>query len=105
MELAEYLQAPVITTGEGRGSISDKNYLSIGSFRFKNDSFFDKQIDKYDLIVAIGTRMAYPEYLAGQKILQIDIDEEEIGRNYEEIQPNIHTELKCRQYKQIYNDR
>lgn len=83
VELAEHLQAPVITTGEGRGSISDKNYLSIGSFRFKNDTFFDRQIDKYDLIVAVGTRMAYPEYLSGQKILQIDIDEEEIGRNYE----------------------
>ena len=26
--------------------------------------------------------MAYPEFLKGQKVLQIDIDEEEIGRNY-----------------------
>ena len=47
--LAEYLQAPVITTGEGRGSISDRSYLSIGSFRFKNDKFFENRIDDYDL--------------------------------------------------------
>ena len=81
--LAEYLQAPVITTGEGRGSISDRSYLSIGSFRFRNDKFFENRIDDYDLIVAVGTRMASPGFLKGQKILQIDIDEEEIGRNYE----------------------
>ena len=80
--LAEYLQAPVITTGEGRGSISDRSYLSIGSFRFRNDKFFENRIDDYDLIVAVGTRMASPGFLKGQKILQIDIDEEEIGRNY-----------------------
>ena len=80
--IAEFLQAPVITTGEGRGAISDRNHLSIGSFRFKNDTFFENRIDDHDLIIAVGTRMAYPEFLKGQKVLQIDIDEEEIGRNY-----------------------
>ncbi len=80
--IAEFLQAPVITTGEGRGAISDRSHLSIGSFRFKNDTFFENRIDDHDLIIAVGTRMAYPEFLKGQKILQIDIDEEEIGRNY-----------------------
>tara|TARA_Y100001960_G_scaffold129552_1_gene137866 strand:+ start:1372 stop:2985 length:1614 start_codon:yes stop_codon:yes gene_type:complete len=82
-ELAEFLQAPVITTGEGRGAITDRHYLSIGSFRFKHDTFFDSEIENYDLVVAVGTRMAYPQYLKGQKVLQIDIDDEEIGRNYD----------------------
>ena len=81
-ELAEFLQAPVITTGEGRGSISDRNHLSIGSFRFKNDKFFEESIQSYDLIIAVGTRLAYPELLTGQTVLQIDIDPHEIGRNY-----------------------
>ena len=80
--IAAFLQAPVITTGEGRGAISDRSHLSIGSFRFKNDTFFENRIDDHDLIIAVGTRMAYPEFLKGQKVLQIDIDEEEIGRNY-----------------------
>ena len=80
--IAEFLQAPVITTGEGRGAISDRSHLSIGSFRFKNDTYFENRIDDHDLIIAVGTRMAYPEFLKGQKVLQIDIDEEEIGRNY-----------------------
>jgi len=81
-KLAEFLQAPVITTGEGRGSISDRNYLSIGSFRFKNDRFFEDKIQDYDLILAVGTRLAYPEFLNGQIVLQVDIDPQELGRNY-----------------------
>ena len=81
--IAEFLQAPVITTGEGRGAISDRSHLSIGSFRFKNDTFFENHIDDHDLVIAVGTRLAYPEFLKGQKVLQIDIDEEEIGRNYD----------------------
>lgn len=85
-ELAEYLQAPVITTGEGRGSISDKNYLSMGSFRFKNDTFFENEINDFDLVIAVGTRMLNTEYFEKQKILQIDIDDEEIGRNYKNTQ-------------------
>lgn len=80
--IAEFLQAPVITTGEGRGSISDRSHLSLGSFRFKNDTFFENRIDDHDLVIAVGTRLAYPEFLTNQKVLQIDIDEAEIGRNY-----------------------
>ena len=33
-------------------------------------------------MIAVGTRLAYPEFLTNQKVLQIDIDEAEIGRNY-----------------------
>ena len=71
--IAEFLQAPVITTGEGRGAISDRSHLSIGSFRFKNDTFFENHIDDHDLVIAVGTRLAYPEFLKGQKVLQIDL--------------------------------
>ena len=81
--LAEFLQAPVITTAEGRGAISDRSHLSIGSFRFKNDTFFENKIQNYDLVVAVGTRLLNNQQLTGQKVLQIDIDDEEIGRNYE----------------------
>jgi len=81
--LAEFLQAPVIATGEGRGAISDRSYLSIGSFRFKNDTFFENRIQDYDLVVAVGTRFLNNQQLTGQKVLQIDIDDEEIGRNYD----------------------
>lgn len=76
--VAEFLQAPVITTAEGKGAISDRHYLSVGSLRLRNDS-----MDDHDLVLAVGTRLAYPDILK-QKVIQIDIDEEEVGRNYED---------------------
>ncbi|MCI0439966.1 MAG: thiamine pyrophosphate-dependent enzyme, partial [Chloroflexi bacterium] len=79
--LAEYLQAPVIMTGEGKGAISDRHYLSMGSLRFRNDPFRER-LSKSDVVLAVGTRLAFPELLDGQQVIQIDIDEREIGRNY-----------------------
>jgi acetolactate synthase-1/2/3 large subunit len=31
----------------------------------------------------VGTRLAFPAWLDGQRVVQIDIDDEEVGRNYE----------------------
>ena len=42
-----------------------------------------KTIPKFDVILAVGTRMAFPAYLDGQQVVQIDIDPAELGRNYE----------------------
>ena len=82
LKVAEHLQAPVIATAEGRGSISDKHYLSLGGLRLRNDPVA-KDDPKFDLILAVGTRMAFPAYLDGQQVVQIDIDPAELGRNYE----------------------
>ena len=81
-KLAEHLQAPVITTGEGRGALSDHHYLSIGSLRRSNEPFLE-EMSESDVILAVGTRLATPGVLNGQKVVQIDIDEAEVGRNYE----------------------
>ncbi|MFP6652325.1 MAG: thiamine pyrophosphate-dependent enzyme [Dehalococcoidia bacterium] len=80
VKVAEFLQAPVITTAEGKGAISDRHYLSIGSVRFRSD-VMAAQMEKHDIVLAVGTRLASPDMLK-QKVIQIDIDEEEIGRNY-----------------------
>ena len=37
----------------------------------------------HDIAVLVGTRNAYPGFLS-QKVIQIDIDPEEIGRNYDD---------------------
>ena len=37
LKVAEHLQAPVISTPEGKGAISDRHYLSLGSLWLRND--------------------------------------------------------------------
>ena len=81
VKLAEYLQAPVISTAEGKGALSDRHYLSLGALRLRNDTIVQAG-SKHDLILAVGTRMASPALLSGQKVIQIDVDPEELGRNY-----------------------
>ncbi|MCH8868985.1 MAG: thiamine pyrophosphate-binding protein [Chloroflexi bacterium] len=81
IKVAERLQAPIMATAEGKGTVSDHHYLSLGTPRTRDDPFHD-YMARYDVILAVGTRMASPNIMRGQKIVQIDIDEAEIGRNY-----------------------
>jgi acetolactate synthase-1/2/3 large subunit len=79
--LAEYLQAPVITTAEGKGALSDRHELCLGALRLRQDPLTD-YIAQTDVVLAVGTRLASPQILSGQTVVQIDVDEAEIGRNY-----------------------
>ena len=81
VKVAEHLQAPVISTAEGKGAVSDRHYLSLGSLRVRNDPI--ARSSGHDVILAVGTRMAFPNLLDGQQVVQIDIDAEELGRNYD----------------------
>ena len=82
LQVAEHLQAPVITSPEGKGAISDRHPLALGAHRLRNDPVAREE-PHFDAILAVGTRMANPAWLGGQRIVQIDIDEAELGRNYE----------------------
>ena len=82
LKLAEHIQAPVIATAEGRGSISDRHPMSLEGLRLRNDPIA-KDDPKFDLIISVGTRMAFPTYLDGQQVIQIDVDPTELGRNYD----------------------
>ena len=82
VKLAELLAAPVITTGEGKGAISDDHYLSLGVARGPTDPLRELVHDS-DLILAIGTRFATAMPHKTQQVIQIDIDSEEVGRNHE----------------------
>ena len=79
--LAEHLQAPVIATAEGKGIISDRHPLSLGSLWLRNDTVAGEN-SSHDLVLAVGTRLAFPMWLGGQQVVQIDADEQELGRNY-----------------------
>jgi acetolactate synthase-1/2/3 large subunit len=81
-KLAEFLQAPVVTTAEGKGAISDHHPLALGALWLRNDTIAREQFG-HDVILAVGTRLVTSQWLAGQQVVQIDVDPEEIGRHYE----------------------
>ena len=81
-KLAEHMQMPVIATAEGKGVISDRHPLSLGSLWLRNDTVAGKD-SSHDLVLAVGTRLAFPMWLGGQQVVQIDVDADELGRNYD----------------------
>lgn len=80
-QLAELLHAPVVTTDEGKGSISEDHYLSLGS---ANSAAYTA-ISMTDTFLVIGSRVAPRRNQrlveSGKTIIQIDIDPNEMGNN------------------------
>lgn len=80
-EVASILQAPVVMTSNGKGAVSDRDPLAqniIAGIDLVKDA---------DVIFAVGTRFVDPSTAiwklpAGRTVIQMDIDAEEIGRNY-----------------------
>ena len=83
MRVAEHLQAPIITSPEGKGAISERHPLALGAHRLRNDPVAREE-PNFDAILAVGTRLANPAWLGGQRVVQIDVDPDELGRNYED---------------------
>ncbi len=91
-ELAEYLGIPVGTTLSGKGVVDETHPLSVGSTGLWGKSSANETALESDLIFAVGTR--FSEFDTGlwepthvfaippSKLVQIDIDPQEIGRNY-----------------------
>src|SRR5262249_57942587 len=71
--VAEHLQAAVIMTAEGKGSLSDANNLSLGAALWPG-SPVRLFLDRADLVLAVGTRMAMAALQPGQQVVQIDVD-------------------------------
>ena len=85
LDLAEALNAPVITTPEGKGAIPENSPLSLGSFYYAHGPGHIA-LPQADVILAVGSRMLFtPNVPWGiqphQKVVQIDADPEELGRN------------------------
>jgi len=79
--LAEFLQAPVLTTAEGKGALSDRHPLALGAMRLRQDPIVE-YLAQTDVVLAVGTRLAFPQLFNGQTVVQIDVDASEVGRNY-----------------------
>jgi acetolactate synthase-1/2/3 large subunit len=90
--LAEALGAPVAYSLMGKGAISDSHPLAVGMTGFWGTPAANRLCREADVILAIGTRFAeasssswIPKYtfaVGPTKVIQVDIDEEEIGKNY-----------------------
>ena len=86
LNLAELLQAPVINTPEGKGAISSRSYLSLGTAKAGQARPDLDPLHLYakecDLILAVGTRFATHTLDPDLPVVQIDVDTEEAGRNH-----------------------
>jgi acetolactate synthase-1/2/3 large subunit len=90
-KLSERLRIPVATTQKGKGVFPEDHVLSLGVFGFAGSPQADAIIlsEETDLLLAIGTSFGElsthawdPRVGHGRRILQIDVDPNEIGKNY-----------------------
>ena len=79
--VAEYLQAGVVQSAEGKGAISDESDLSLGAALWPRNPL-RQYIDAADVVLAVGSRLALAGFPSDHQVIQIDVDEEEIGRNH-----------------------
>ncbi|MFQ6080659.1 MAG: biosynthetic-type acetolactate synthase large subunit [Candidatus Bathyarchaeia archaeon] len=87
LALAELLMAPVATTLMGKGCFPENHPLSLGDIGMHGTSEANKLILEADVLLAVGTRFSdrttgkLDEFCPDAKIIHIDIDSAEIGKN------------------------
>lgn len=79
--VAEHLQAGVVTSPEGKGALSDHSDLSLGAALFR-ESPVRGEVDSAEVVLAVGSRLALAMLRPDQSVVQVDVDPDEIGRNY-----------------------
>ncbi|MEN6326655.1 MAG: biosynthetic-type acetolactate synthase large subunit [Syntrophomonas sp.] len=88
-ELAEKRKIPVTTTLMGMGAFPGSNYLSLGMLGMHGTCYANYAIGESDLLIAIGVR--FDDRVTGKidtfaphaRVIHIDIDAAEIGKNVE----------------------
>lgn len=90
MELAEFLFAPVVTSNGKSGIVPDDYPLSIGRLGSKANKVALDTVAEADVVVAFGctfneqTTCGFSDniFAPDVKLIQVDIDPRQIGRNY-----------------------
>jgi acetolactate synthase-1/2/3 large subunit len=88
LSLAEHLQAGIATSPEGKGIIDERHDLSLGSGVFPT-SALNAYGATCDVILAVGTRLVRPPFPSEQRVIHLDVDAEEMGRQHANTQPLI----------------
>jgi acetolactate synthase-1/2/3 large subunit len=87
VKLAELVMAPVATSLMGKGSIPETHPLSMGMLGMHGRAEANTTVEEADLIIAVGMRFSdrstgrLEEFGKNAKIIHIDIDPAEIGKN------------------------
>ncbi len=79
--VADYLQAGVIESAEGKGAVSDQSEVALGA-ALAWQGPLRRHLLAADVILAVGTRFALAAAKPEQQVVQIDIDPDELGRNH-----------------------
>ena len=88
-ELAETINAPVATSLLGKGAFDETNDLALGMLGMHGRKVSNDYINESDLLIAIGVRFSdrttgrLDSFVPDTKVIHIDIDPAEIGKNVE----------------------
>ena len=82
LQLAEFLQAPLMGTQDSKGVVPENSPFYVGT-NYASVGPADVVFPDTDVLLAIGTRLLFRELPDGDqpRIIHIDIDPDEIGRN------------------------
>ncbi len=87
IKFAELIQAPVVTTLMGKGAIPEIHPLCLGIMGMHGRAEANHAVEEADLIIAVGVRFAdrtimrLDLFAQDAKVIHIDLDPAEIGKN------------------------
>lgn len=85
--LAKLINAPVCTSLMGKGAINESDDLVIGMLGMHGREVANQSVNKCDLLIVVGCRFSdrttgkLEEFIPNSKVIHIDIDPAEIGKN------------------------
>ncbi|MBR6928581.1 MAG: acetolactate synthase large subunit [Methanobrevibacter sp.] len=88
-KLAETINAPVMTSLLGKGAFDETSDLALGMLGMHGRKVSNDYINESDLLIAIGVRFSdrttgrLDSFVPDTKVIHIDIDPAEIGKNVE----------------------
>ncbi len=85
--LAEWFEIPVTTTLMGKGAFDERHPLGLGMLGMHGTAYANFSVTECDLLIAVGARFddrvtgKLEEFASRAKVIHIDIDPAEVGKN------------------------